>query len=238
MWSRGTMALIIEFKTTCKPAKMNRTGDGRFLNPVVCVCMCVFKRLLTGNSGDKAKGTKDTKGSEGLDIKPPRFASRLSTGISVFGDHLQSHTEQTGDDRVEGNREESQTSYKWREREREGIRVLHVCKGAQMTVYRLLVCTRRHTTAALPLHTLWIIATNSSPNSPNDDDDKIQQVPAVSDVRVLVHDQTIGNDLQKCLYSENNQEGIFHCFLWGGEEMKKSRRHDRKGEKEDKSMSS
>lgn len=104
------MALIMEFKTTCKPANMNRTCDGRCLNPLVCVC--VFTRLLTGNSGDKAKGTKDTKGSEGLDIEPPRFASRLSAGVSVFGDHLQSHTEQPGDDRVEGNGEESQTSYK------------------------------------------------------------------------------------------------------------------------------
>lgn len=70
-----------------------------------------------------------------------------------------------------------------------------------------------HTTAALQLLTLWMIGTNSSQNSPNDDDDKIQQVPAVSDVRVLVHDQTVGDDLQKCLYSENDQEGIFHCFL-------------------------
>lgn len=60
-------------------------------------CVCVFlTHLLTGNSGDKAKGTKDTKGSEGLDVEPPRFASRLSAGVSVFGDHLQSHTEQPG----------------------------------------------------------------------------------------------------------------------------------------------
>lgn len=50
-------------------------------------------------------------------------------------------------------------------------------------------------------------------NSPHDDDDKVQHVPAVSDVGVLVHDQTIGNDLQKCLYCENDQEGIFYFFL-------------------------
>lgn len=88
------MALIMEFKTTCKPANMNTTCDGSFLNPLVCV----FTRLLTGNSGDKAKGTKHTKGSEGLDVEASRFASRLSAGVRVFGDHLQSHTEQPGDD--------------------------------------------------------------------------------------------------------------------------------------------
>lgn len=55
-------------------------------------------------------------------------------------------------------------------------------------------------------------------NSPDDDDDKVQHVPAVSHVGVLVHDQAVGNNLQKCLYCENNQEGIFHCFLYRGKE--------------------
>lgn len=52
-------------------------------------------------------------------------------------------------------------------------------------------------------------------NSPHYDNDKVQHIPAVSDVGVLVHDQAIGNNLQKCLYSENDQEGIFYCFLRG-----------------------
>lgn len=57
-------------------------------------------------------------------------------------------------------------------------------------------------------------------NSPHYDDDKVQHVPAVSDVGVLVHDQAVGNNLQKCLYSENDQEGIFYCFLYGGKEKR------------------
>lgn len=48
---------------------------------------------------------------------------------------------------------------------------------------------------------------------PYNDDDEVQQVPAVSDVGVLVHDQAIGDDLQKRLNSENDEEGIFYCFL-------------------------
>lgn len=216
MWSRGTMALIMEFKTTCKPANISRTCDGRFLNPFVCVFLT---HLLTGNSGDKAKGTKDTKGSEGLDVEPPRFASRLSTGVSVFGDHLQSHTEQPGNDRAERNGEKLQTNTYTHSMYVEVQKWLCICP---------LVCTGKQTTAALPQHTPWIIAKNSCQNSPNNDNNKIQQVPAVSDVRVLVHDQTVGNDLQKCLYRENDQEGIFHRFLWGGEEKKKSMRQVRK----------
>jgi len=50
-------------------------------------------------------------------------------------------------------------------------------------------------------------------NSPHYDDDKVQHVPAVSDIGVLVHDQAVGNNLQKCLYCENDQEGIFYFFL-------------------------
>lgn len=55
-------------------------------------------------------------------------------------------------------------------------------------------------------------------DSPDYDDDKVQHVPAVPDVGVLVHDQAVGNNLQKCLYCENNQEGIFYCFLQTDEE--------------------
>lgn len=51
-------------------------------------------------------------------------------------------------------------------------------------------------------------------NPPDYDDAKVQQIPAISDIGVLVHDQAVGNNLQKCLYGKNNEEGIFHCFLW------------------------
>lgn len=54
-----------------------------------------------------------------------------------------------------------------------------------------------------------------------------------------MHDQAVGDDLQKCLDSEDDEEGIFHCFLWtgmqeggmegGGDEGEKKRR--KKGEK-------
>ena len=50
-------------------------------------------------------------------------------------------------------------------------------------------------------------------DSPHDDADKVQHVPAVADVGVLVHDQTIGNDLKERLYREDDEEGILHCLL-------------------------
>lgn len=67
-------------------------------------------------------------------------------------------------------------------------------------------------------------------NSPDDDDHKVQHVPAVSHVGVLMHDQAVGNNLQKCLDCENNQEGIFDCFLHGGEKEEEKRSRGRKGE--------
>lgn len=48
---------------------------------------------------------------------------------------------------------------------------------------------------------------------PNDDNDEIQHVPTVPHVRVLVHHQTVGNNLQKGLDCENDEEGILNCFL-------------------------
>lgn len=48
---------------------------------------------------------------------------------------------------------------------------------------------------------------------PNDDNDEIQHVPTVPHVRVLVHHQTISNDLQERLDGENDEEGILNCFL-------------------------
>lgn len=71
-------------------------------------------------------------------------------------------------------------------------------------------------------------------DSPHYDDDKVQHVPAVSDVGVLVHDQAIGNNLQKCLYSENDQEGIFYCFLYGGKDRKNSRKGERQKKRKEK----
>lgn len=50
-------------------------------------------------------------------------------------------------------------------------------------------------------------------DSPHDDDDKVQHVPAVADVGVLVHDQTVGNYLQERLYGEDDEEGVLHCLL-------------------------
>lgn len=48
---------------------------------------------------------------------------------------------------------------------------------------------------------------------PNNHNDEIQHVPAVPHVCILVHHQTISNNLQEGLYCENDQEGIFNCFL-------------------------
>ena len=63
-------------------------------------------------------------------------------------------------------------------------------------------------------------------DSPHDDDDKVQHVPAVADVGVLVHDQTIGNDLQEGLYCEDDEEGILHCFLHTHRERRHSGHFD------------
>lgn len=68
-------------------------------------------------------------------------------------------------------------------------------------------------------HTYYVLPMNS----PHYDDDKVQHVPAVSDVGVLVHDQAVGNNLQKCFYCENDQEGIFYCFLYREREKIKER---------------
>lgn len=50
-------------------------------------------------------------------------------------------------------------------------------------------------------------------DSPDDDDDEIQHVPTVSHIRVLVHHQTVSDNLQKGLDRENDEEGILNCFL-------------------------
>lgn len=48
---------------------------------------------------------------------------------------------------------------------------------------------------------------------PNNDNDKIQHVPTVPHIRILVHHQTISYNLQEGLNCKNNEEGIFNCFL-------------------------
>lgn len=48
---------------------------------------------------------------------------------------------------------------------------------------------------------------------PNNDDDKIQHIPAVSHIGVLVHHQSISDDLEEGFNRENDQEGIFYRFL-------------------------
>lgn len=50
-------------------------------------------------------------------------------------------------------------------------------------------------------------------NLPDNHNDEIKHVPTVSHVSVLVHHQTISDDLQKGLDCENNEEGILNCFL-------------------------
>lgn len=50
-------------------------------------------------------------------------------------------------------------------------------------------------------------------NLPNNNNDEVEHVPTVSHVGVLVHHQTVSDDLQKGLDCENNEEGILNCFL-------------------------
>lgn len=50
-------------------------------------------------------------------------------------------------------------------------------------------------------------------NIPHNDDDKVQQVPAVADVGAGVHDQTVGQNFQKGFYSEDDQKDVLHLFL-------------------------
>lgn len=50
-------------------------------------------------------------------------------------------------------------------------------------------------------------------SSPNDDDDEVQQVPAVPDVGAGVHHQTVGQDLQEGLHREDDEEDVLHLFL-------------------------
>lgn len=55
--------------------------------------------------------------------------------------------------------------------------------------------------------------TTTDTDLPHYDYNEIQHVPAVPNVGVLVHYQSVGYDLQKGLNSKNDQEGIFYCLL-------------------------
>ena len=50
-------------------------------------------------------------------------------------------------------------------------------------------------------------------NIPDNDDDKIEQVPAAADVGAGVHDQAVGQDLSEGLDGEDDQEDILYLFL-------------------------
>lgn len=61
-------------------------------------------------------------------------------------------------------------------------------------------------------------------NLPNNNNDEIKHVPTISHVGVLVHHQTVSDDLQKGLDCKNNEEGILNCFL----EMHKKKKRENK----------
>lgn len=55
-------------------------------------------------------------------------------------------------------------------------------------------------------------------SSPDNDDDKVQQVPAVSDVGAGMHHQAVGQNLQEGLNCEDDEEDVLHLFLQHTEE--------------------
>lgn len=62
-----------------------------------------------------------------------------------------------------------------------------------------------------------IVGTRSLPNN---DNNKIQQIPAVSDVGAGMHHQAVGQNLQEGLHCEDDEEDILHLFLQHTEEGK------------------
>lgn len=48
---------------------------------------------------------------------------------------------------------------------------------------------------------------------PNDDNDKIQQVPAVADVGARVHNEPVGQDLEEGFHCEDDEEHVLNLFL-------------------------
>lgn len=49
--------------------------------------------------------------------------------------------------------------------------------------------------------------------SPDDDDDKVEEVPSVADVGTGMHHKTVGQNLQEGLYGEDDEEDVLHLFL-------------------------
>lgn len=49
---------------------------------------------LTGNTRNETKGSQHAEGPQCFHIESPWFASRLAAVVSIFGYHLQNHTEQ------------------------------------------------------------------------------------------------------------------------------------------------
>lgn len=49
--------------------------------------------------------------------------------------------------------------------------------------------------------------------SPHNDDDEVEQIPAVPNVGARVHHQTVGQDFQEGLHSEDDEEDVLHLFL-------------------------
>lgn len=48
---------------------------------------------------------------------------------------------------------------------------------------------------------------------PDNDNNKVQQVPAIADVRAGVHHEPVGQDLQEGLHSKDDEEHVLHLFL-------------------------
>lgn len=119
MWSRGTMALMMEFNTTCKPAVGEKKHvEGKFkpiwwlytlliwiyehvwcdVNLLKCAAV-----LLTGYSWDQPQRSQHTEGSKGFNIETSRFPSvsvhwwmaTFSVSLLLFGQKLQDNTEES-----------------------------------------------------------------------------------------------------------------------------------------------
>lgn len=50
-------------------------------------------------------------------------------------------------------------------------------------------------------------------NLPNGYTNKVQNVPAVSQVCICMKEKSIGNDLQETLYGEDDEEDVLQAFL-------------------------
>ena len=68
--------------------------------------------------------------------------------------------------------------------------------------------------ALLFIHiSLLLIFRLQTPHSPYDDDDEIEEIPAVPQVGVGMEEQTVGYDLQEGLHREYDEEQVLHTLL-------------------------